>query len=61
MFDFYNVFTSYFVHIFWALAAFLYVYSVYYEYFKIKKREEYLSDYDLINNYFLAKRKGLIK
>lgn len=61
MSNFYNLFSTYFLHIFWIMAAFLCLYNIYFDLFKIKKRHQYMSDKDLMNKYFLASRKGLLK
>jgi len=61
MHDFYMLFSTYFLHIFWAMAAFLWFYSVYFDLFKIKKRHQYISDKDLMERFVIAKRNGLIK
>lgn len=61
MYDFNMLFNNYFLHIFWAMAAFLYLYNIYFNLFKIKKRHQYMSDKDLMFKFVIAKRKGLLK
>lgn len=57
----YTLFTTHFVHIFWALAFVVWIYSLYFDFFKIKKRHQYMSDSQLLERFMYAKRKGLIK
>lgn len=61
MSDIFSLFSTYFIHIFWTMAFFLYVYSIYFDNIKIKKRHQYMSDQELMNRFFLAKRNGIIK
>jgi hypothetical protein len=43
------------------MGLFLYAYSVYYDFFKIKKDSEYMNGNELMYRFIEAKRKGLIK
>jgi hypothetical protein len=61
LYDFMDVFKLYFAHFFWGLVLLLYAYSVYYNYFKIKKDSEYISGNELMYRFIEAKRRGLIK
>lgn len=51
----------YFAHIFWAGVFVIYLYSWYYDFFKIKKQSEYLSDAELMDRFVFAVKKGIIK
>lgn len=51
----------YFTHVFFFLVGISLAYSFYFNYFKIKSRDEYMSDNELMFRFVEAKRKGLIK
>jgi hypothetical protein len=61
LYDFMDFFKLYFAHFFWSMGLFLYAYSVYYDFFKIKKDSEYMNGNELMYRFVEAKRKGLIK
>jgi len=61
LYNFMDIFKLYFVHFFWLGVLFTFVYSFYYDFVKIKKRNEYMSDSELLERFIQAKRKNLIK